>query len=402
MEAPSSFHPPHPAHPRGPSAATRWLAIILLVMAGALVWAVLRNRNNQPATQNTATPAAEQPVDPTPAPAVEPRPTVPPGSLTNDEDQTISVFEEASASVVHVTSIATRRSRLNMNVLEIPQGTGSGFLWDDAGHVVTNFHVIQNGQSAHVTLHDNTVWPAHIVGRAPDKDLAVLKIDAPADKLRAIPVGTSGDLRVGQKVLAIGNPFGYDWTLTTGVISGLNREIPSVTKRPISGVVQTDAAVNPGNSGGPLLDSSGRLIGINTAIYSPSGAYAGLGFAVPVDTINRIVPQLVQHGRVVKPGLGIHIGTDELARRLNIEGVLVIDAPEGSAADRAGLEGTTRGQGGRWVLGDVITGIDGTKVKTSADLFRELDKHGVGDTVELEVERDRKRRVVKVELQALP
>lgn len=365
---------------------TRVLAVLLLVVAGALVWTVLRQRG----TTNDG------------GSHFEPRSITPRGDLAQDESATIELFRNTSPSVVHITSLETRPSRLAFNVTELPQGTGSGFLWDEAGHVVTNFHVVQAADHADVTLSDNSVWRAEIVGVAPDKDLAVLKIAAPKDKLRAIPVGTSANLLVGQKVFAIGNPFGLDQTLTTGVISGLGREIKSITKRPIYDVVQTDAAINPGNSGGPLLDSAGRLIGVNTAIYSPSGAYAGVGFAVPVDTINRIIPQLISSGRIVRPGLGINIGTDQLAQQLNVSGVLVIDVPDGSAAQRAGLVGTQPGPNGRWVLGDIITAIDGQPIRNSDDLFRSLDNLSVGQSVKVGVKNAGKDRNVDITLQALP
>ncbi|HUS67007.1 MAG TPA: trypsin-like peptidase domain-containing protein [Kofleriaceae bacterium] len=368
------------------------MAVLLLLVAGALIWTVLRQRRGEGGGGGGQGEAVQS----------EARPITPRGDLSSDEQSTIDLFREVSSSVVHVTSVDVRRGRLSMNMFEIPQGTGSGFVWDDSGHVVTNFHVIQNGTRADVTLNDNSVWKAEIVGTAPDKDLAVLKIDAPKEKLKAIMVGTSNNLQVGQKVFAIGNPFGLDQTLTTGVISGLGREIQSVTRRPIQGVIQTDAAINPGNSGGPLLDSAGRLIGVNTAIYSPSGAYAGIGFAVPVDIINRIVPQLVSHGKVVRPGLGIHIAQDQLVKQLKLKGVLVMDVPAGSAAADAGIIATESGGGGKWVLGDLIIGIDGQKVDDSGDLFRELDKHGVGDSVELEVTRNNETRKVSVKLQALP
>ncbi len=372
---------------RGPSAVTRWLAILLLLVAGALVYTVLRQRaSNRPSR-----------------PQAEPRAITPPsGDLGQAEQQTIEMFDQSSPSVVHITSLESRRSRLSFNVFDIPQGTGTGFVWDTDGHIVTNFHVVQNADKAEVTLDDNTTWKAQIVGTAPDKDLAVLHIDAPADKLKPIAIGTSANLRVGQSVFAIGNPFGLDHTLTTGVISGLGREIQSVTRRPIYDVIQTDAAINPGNSGGPLLDSGGRLIGINTAIYSPSGAYAGIGFAVPVDTVNLTVPQLISKGRITRPGLGIHIGSDQMAHALNLKGVIVFDVQPGSAAAQAGLKGIAGGAGGRWVLGDVIVAIDGNAVTASSDLFRVLDQHTVGDSVKLTLERDGRRRDISVTLQALP
>jgi S1-C subfamily serine protease len=379
------------SYSRGPSRSTRWMAVLLLLVAGALVYTVVRGRGDGggASTGSAATMAAE------------PRAITPRGDLSSDEQSTIELFKRTSPSVVHVTSVDVRRGRLSLNMFEIPQGTGSGFVWDAEGHVVTNFHVIQNGSRAEVTLNDNTVWRATIVGTAPDKDVAVLKIDAPREKLTKIMVGVSNNLQVGQKVFAIGNPFGLDQTLTTGVISGLGREIQSVTKRPISGVIQTDAAINPGNSGGPLLDSAGRLIGINTAIYSPSGAYAGIGFAVPVDTVNRIVPQLLAHGKVVRPGLGIVPASEQIVRQLKVQGVLVLSVPDGSAAQQAGLVGTTQGQQS-WILGDLIVAVDGEPVKELNDLYRVLDKHDVGDVVKLDVVRKGEKRTVEVKLQPLP
>jgi len=377
---------------RGPSRSTRWMAVLLLLVAGALVYTVVRGRGGSGASDSRGSGSVV---------SGEPRAITPRGDLSSDETSTIDLFKAVSPAVVHVTSVEVRRGRLSLNMFEIPQGTGSGFVWDTDGHVVTNFHVIQNADRAEVTLNDNTVWRATIVGTAPDKDVAVLKIDAPKDKLTKIALGTSNNLQVGQKVFAIGNPFGLDQTLTTGVISGLGREIQSVTKRPISGVIQTDAAINPGNSGGPLLDSAARLIGINTAIYSPSGAYAGIGFAVPVDTVNRIVPQLLAHGKVVRPGLGIVPASEQIVRQLKVQGVLVLSVPDGSAAQQAGLVGTTQGPQS-WILGDLIVSLDGEPVKELNDLYRALDKHDVGDVVKLEVVRKGEKRTVEVKLQPLP
>ncbi|MCZ6452167.1 MAG: trypsin-like peptidase domain-containing protein, partial [Deltaproteobacteria bacterium] len=223
-----------------------------------------------------------------------PREITPRGKLSVEESLTIALFRKASPSVVNITTLTVRRDVFTLNLLEIPEGTGSGFVWDNAGHIVTNYHVIQNADVAQVTLADQSTLKARRIGVAPDKDLAVLQIDVAKSRLRPIPIGSSNNLRVGQKVYAIGNPFGLDQTLTTGVISALGREIESVTRRPIRGVIQTDAAINPGNSGGPLLDSAGRLIGVNTQIFSPSGASVGIGFAIPVDTVNRVVPQLIR------------------------------------------------------------------------------------------------------------
>lgn len=331
-----------------------------------------------------------------------PRAVTPRGDLAQDERSTIELFRQVSPSVVYITSLRVGRD-FSFNVLKIPQGAGSGFVWDANGYIVTNYHVIQGAQAADVTLADHSTWPAELVGTEPDKDLAVLKIEAPPERLPAIAIGTSSDLEVGQKVFAIGNPFGFDQTLTTGVISGLGREIESVTGRPITGVIQTDAAINPGNSGGPLLDSAGRVIGINTAIVSPSGAYAGVGFAVPVDAVNRIVPQLIRDGRVRKAGLGITPAEDSVARRLGVEGVLVLGVMEGSAAEAAGLRPTRVDARGTIALGDVIVAIDGQPVGQLRDLFRILDAHEVGDTVGLRVRRRGEGQIeLTVTLQELP
>jgi len=214
-----------------------------------------------------------------------PRAITPRGDLAEEEKTTIALFRQASPSVVHITTLAVRQDAFSLDVFQIPQGTGSGFVWDNQGRIVTNFHVIRDADAAQVTLADHSSWKARLVGAYPDKDLAVLMVDAPKDRLHPIAIGTSHDLQVGQRLFAIGNPFGLDQSLTTGIISALGREIESVNRRAIKDMIQTDAAINPGNSGGPLLDSSGRLIGVNTAIYSPSGASAGIGFAIPVDEV---------------------------------------------------------------------------------------------------------------------
>jgi S1-C subfamily serine protease len=334
-------------------------------------------------------------------PKATPRSITARGELSGDEKSTISLFKQASPSVVHITAIAVQRDFFTLNLYQIPEGTGSGFVWDTNGDVITNFHVIQNADAAQVTLADQSNWRARRVGVAPDKDLAVLRIDAPANRLKPIPVGTSKDLQVGQKVYAIGNPFGLDQSLTTGVISALGREIESVTRRPIQGVIQTDAAINPGNSGGPLLDSAGRLIGVNTAIYSPSGASAGIGFAIPVDTVNRIVPELIRYGKVIRPGLGIQIAEDQIAARVGVAGVLVVDVIPGSAAAKAGIRPTRREASGRVRLGDVITAIDGKKVESANELFLALEKYRVGDAVSLTLLRDGKTAQARVTLEAV-
>jgi S1-C subfamily serine protease len=285
-----------------------------------------------------------------------------------------------------------------MNVFEIPQGAGTGFIWDEKGYIVTNFHLIQNATGARITLSDQSTWDAQLVGAEPDKDIAVLKIDRSDSTLAPIPVGTSKDLRVGQKVYAIGNPFGYDHTLTTGVISGLGREIKSVTDRPIQGVIQTDAAINPGNSGGPLLDSAGRLIGMNTAIVSPSGSYAGIGFAVPVDTINRVVPQIIKNGSVKKPGLGIQVVESNFLRLRGVIGAIIANVLPNSPAEKAGLMPIRRGANGKIQLGDVIIAIEGAPIQDGDDLLNALDERQPGDTITLQVASVNGERTVKVKL----
>jgi S1-C subfamily serine protease len=330
------------------------------------------------------------------------RAVAPRGELAPGEKSTVALFRQASPSVVHITAIAVQRDLFTLNLYQIPEGTGSGFIWDNSGNIITNFHVIQNADAAQVTLGDQTTWKARRVGMAPDKDLAVLHIDAPANRLQPIPVGTSKDLMVGQSVFAIGNPFGLDQSLTTGVISALGREIESVTRRPIQGVIQTDAAINPGNSGGPLLDSAGRLIGVNTAIYSPTGASAGIGFAIPVDTVNRIVPELIRYGKVIRPGIGIQIAEDQIADRLGVKGVLVVDVVPGSAAAKAGIRPTRREGSGRVHLGDVITAIDGKKVESANELFILLENYKVGDIVNVVLLREGKPFQTKVALEAVP
>lgn len=320
-------------------------------------------------------------------------------ALHDLEQQTIDQFERLAPSVVYVTNIGVRRIGFSRDVTSIPQGSGSGFIWDKNGTIITNFHVVNGASDVEVTLADGSVWKAKPVGFEPEKDLAVIKIDAPADQLKPIPVGKSNGLKVGQHVMAIGNPFGFDHTLTTGVISGLDREIRSPTQRPIQGVIQTDAAINPGNSGGPLLDSNGRLIGMNTAIFSPSGAYAGIGFAVPVDHIGRSVPEILEHGKVTKPGLGLTIASPAVTRRLNIDGLLLLSLVPDGPAEKAGLRATARTRFGEVRLGDVIVRLDETRVKTVDDLFRFLDTKKVGDKVTVEYMRENKTEKVDVVLE---
>lgn len=327
------------------------------------------------------------------------RPIVARGDLAADERATIELFKRVAPSVVHVDNVARSFDWRSFNEFEVRQGSASGFVWDQKGHIVTNFHVIHDAAQAWVTLADNTRLEAKLVGVDETKDLAVLKVDCPADKLQPIPLGTSFDLEVGQKVFAIGSPFELDQTLTTGIIGGLGREIESLSGRPIQGVIQTDAAINPGNSGGPLLDSAGRLIGVTTAIKSPSGGSVGIGFAVPVDTVQRVVPQLISSGRVKRPGLGIRTLEDRLAARLQLRGVVIHEILPNSAAEKAGLRGIDQE---KQLLGDIIVAVDGHKVLNQNDLFRQLDLHDVGETVRLTVSRDDQLVDVDVTLQAVP
>ncbi|KAF8037535.1 hypothetical protein BT93_B0433 [Corymbia citriodora subsp. variegata] len=326
-----------------------------------------------------------------------------PRKLQTDELATVRLFQENTPSVVYITNLAVKQDAFTLDVLEVPQGSGSGFVWDKEGHVVTNYHVIRGASDLKVTLADQSTYDAKVVGFDQDKDVAVLRVDAPKDKLRPIPIGVSADLLVGQKVYAIGNPFGLDHTLTTGVISGLRREISSAaTGRPIQDVIQTDAAINPGNSGGPLLDSSGSLIGINTAIYSPSGASSGVGFSIPVDTVGGIVDQLVKFGKVTRPILGIKFAPDQSVEQLGVSGVLVLDAPANGPAGKAGLLPTKRDSYGRLILGDIITSVNGRKVTNGSDLYRILDQCNVGDTVTVEVLRGDHKEKIPVVLEPKP
>jgi len=321
-----------------------------------------------------------------------------PSGLGKEEIRTIQVFREASASVAFITSVALQRDLFSLDVMQIPQGSGSGFVWDDQGHIVTNFHVIADGSRFRVTLADGSEWDAEVVGYAPEKDVAVLKVPTGREHLAPIVIGSSRDLVVGQRVLAIGNPFGLDHTLTVGVVSALGRELQAPNGRMIRGVIQTDAAINPGNSGGPLLDSSGRLVGMNAAIYSPSGASAGIGFAIPVDTIHRLVPQLIKYGRAVHPGVGIVPLADQWAQQLGLDGVVVREVEPDSPADTAGLKGLSVTARRRIVVGDRIVAVDGHKLTGVDDLLYRFEDAGVGKKVVLTVERDGHRRDVSLTL----
>jgi len=335
-------------------------------------------------------------------PEVRPRSvTPPPLELGADERATMAVFEKATKSVVFIANTAIQRDFWSLDLFEVPQGSGSGFVWNKQGHIVTNFHVLYGASSIKVTLADRSEYKAAVIGADPDHDLAVLQIQAPDDALSPVAVGTSHDLRVGQKVLAIGNPFGLDHTLTTGVVSALGRTIKSLSNRTIEGVIQTDAAINPGNSGGPLLDGTGRLIGVNTQIVSPSGAFAGIGFAVPVDTVNRIVPELIKHGKLIRPGLGVSLVPDAMAKRWGVKGLIIGKVSRGGPADRAGLRGARETVAGRVELGDIILAVAGKLVTTVDELMDVMEDHKVGDQVTVEILRGNKRQQVSATLQAV-
>jgi S1-C subfamily serine protease len=333
--------------------------------------------------------------------SLEPRLVTARGELAQDEKATIELFKGSSLSVVYITTLQRARDFRTRSSHDIPAGTGSGFLWDDAGHVVTNYHVIKDGTGADVTLSNHETYPATLVGTAPAYDLALLKINTQASKLRPIPIGTSADLQVGQKVFAIGNPFGLDQTLTTGIVSALGRTIQGVSGRAIEEVIQTDAAINPGNSGGPLLDSAGRLIGVNTAIFSPSGTSSGIGFAVPVDTINRIIPQLLAEGRVSRPYLGVQMSdalSEQVSGQRGVPGVLVVGVDPDSPAERAGLRGVERAANGALIIGDIIQQASGKPVRRVDDLLAILERHTAGQTIRLQVLRAGKQVDVDVTL----
>lgn len=311
---------------------------------------------------------------------------------TNDEENNIEIFKQVSPSVVNITNSRLVQSFYAFNPQEVPQGSGTGFIWSEDGYVVTNYHVVQQADRVTVTLQDGTTFAASSVGVDPDKDLAVLQIEAPGIDLRPVQPGDSSLLEVGRKVIAIGNPFGLDTTMTVGIVSALGREIDSMSRRKIRDVIQTDAAINPGNSGGPLLNSLGQLVGVNTAIYSPSGASSGIGFAIPVNTVKRIVPELIAYGRVQTPALGIAQipQADYYRRQWGIDGVIVLDVFPGTDPQRLGMRGLSRSQRGQIQLGDVIVEIDGQPVRNEDDYADILEQHKAGDTVRVKTARDNK------------
>ncbi|HVW71157.1 MAG TPA: trypsin-like peptidase domain-containing protein [Steroidobacteraceae bacterium] len=329
------------------------------------------------------------------------RPVAPPAPLGAEESHAIQTFDRVAPAVVFVINSAAMHQLFSHNVYQVPQGAGSGFVWNQEGYIVTNFHVVYNADSLTVVLADQTEHEARVVGVDPDHELAVLQVQVPKEKLSPIPIGSSHDLKVGQKVLAIGNPFGLDHTLTTGVVSALNRSIESQANRTIENVIQTDAAINPGNSGGPLLDSAGRLIGINTMIVSPSGGFSGIGFAVPVDIVNEIVPRLIQYGRIIHAGIGVSLLPDSVARDWDADGVIIEEVSPGGPAARAGLRGTKQRRFGQPQLGDAIVSVNGEPVHSVDDLQRLLGRHKAGEHIRLEVIRDGAHRQVTLALEEL-
>jgi S1-C subfamily serine protease len=336
--------------------------------------------------------------------AVHPRPITPRGALTADETTTIELFKRTRPSVVYITTVERVVDLFGFNARDVPSGTGSGFLWDEQGHVVTNYHVIAGARGAQVKLSDQRSFAAQLVGASPEHDIAVLRIEVKERLPAPLGIGTSRDLQVGQRVFAIGNPFGLDHTLTSGIISALDRSIAG-EGRAIFGLVQIDAAINPGNSGGPLLDSAGRLIGMNTAIYSPSGASAGIGFAVPIDTINRVVPELIAYGRYEVPSLGIGV-LDRVStvytERTGVAGALILRVEPNSPAAQAGLVASQIKRDGTLIPGDVLQRIDDAPVDSSESIDRALDGRRVGDKVTLSLLRDGKTVNVTLTLTPRP
>ncbi|MFN4329012.1 MAG: S1C family serine protease [Limnobacter sp.] len=359
--------------------ATGFIALMLFV---ALLYVLFNQSSFDLFFRDSGTPAETR--------VVQPR-----GDLSSSEQSVVSLFDNAKGSVAYIFTESVRGQLMFRRVSE---GTGSGFVWDNQGHVVTNAHVVQGANKIRVQLDDSEPLPARLVGVAPGYDLAVVKLVNTPKTLNPIPLGTSGDLKVGQSVFAIGNPFGLSKTLTSGIVSALGRTLPTDNGREIPDVIQTDAAINPGNSGGPLLDSAGRLIGVNTAILSQSGSSAGVGFAIPVDLVNRIVPQLIEKGSLPRPGIGISVADDSLARRLGIKGVAIMDVAPNSPASQAGLMPFDLQRG---VVGDIIIAVNRKPVANIAQLASALEKVGVGAEVDLLVMRGDDTREVKVKVMDL-
>lgn len=362
-----------------------WVVLLLLGFLGGSAW------KNSPSTQQYSADSTSK------LESVKPENYTPIVQVTDAESATIKLFEDVSPSVVFITTSKLKRNYYTRDIFKVKSGSGSGFIWDNEGHIVTNFHVIEGSTNYTVTLSDQRAFEAELVGVEPSKDLAVLKINSD-EELIPIMIGSYDELKVGQSVYAIGNPFGLDHTLTTGIISALGREITSISGRPIKDVIQTDAAINPGNSGGPLLDSSSRLIGVNTMIYSPSGASAGIGFSIPVDVVSWAVPDIIKYGQVKKPIMGIEILPPQTSTRLELKGVMVKSVAKNSGADNAGLKGIRMNQQGYNDPGDIITKINGQQILTNNDLFHILEQYEPGDKVEVEFLRNNQTKNTVVEL----
>ena len=367
----------------GTSRVNVWLVVLLLGLTGVMIY-------RQAFWHSPLLNAKAQ------SRAVTPR-----GNLAADELSTIELFEQVSPAVVHVTSVAVLQNAFTMDVREMRAGTGSGFVWNTEGHIVTNLHVIRDGQGAVVTLADNSNHSARLVGFDAANDLAVLKIDVPPRSLTPIAVGESSDLKVGQKVFAIGSPFEFDHTLTTGVIGGLNRTFGTASGT-IHNAIQTDAAINPGNSGGPLLDSTGRLIGVNTAIVSESGGSHGIGFAIPVDFVNVAVPDLIRTGSISRPWLGVVVREEFDAERNRLPGVVVLHVIPKGPADKAGILPIRRGDYLETLAGDRILAINEDPIRTARDLLDLLTQYRAGDTITVTTLRDGGKLDVSVMLEAMP
>jgi S1-C subfamily serine protease len=321
------------------------------------------------------------------------------GELSNIEKTNIELFRQASPSVVYITTLTEMVNVWTRDITRIPRGTGSGFIWDNHGHIITNYHVLQGASEIRIGLSDHRTFKAILVGASPDDDIAVLRMPIVPNMPSPLPIGSSHDLNVGQMMYAIGNPFGLDQTLTTGIVSALDRSLFNDNGSQIKGLIQTDAAINPGNSGGPLLDSAGRVVGINTAIYSPLGVYAGIGFAVPVDTVNRIVPQLISHGKYERPKLGITIDSElnkRITEQYNIKGVAVIEVHKGSSAEAAGLKGVEMMDSAHLIPGDIILGIDSHEIDSINTLLNTLDNYTIGDSIKLRYLRGKREHTISI------
>lgn len=320
--------------------------------------------------------------------------------LLPDEKNTIEIFQRVAPMVVFIHQVAFVRDIFTWDVSQVKQGSGSGFIWDNQGHIVTNYHVIAEADRIGVTLRDGETVEAKVVGKEPRKDIAVLKIQLKKQFSKTFNsvLTDSSTLLVGQKAIAIGNPFGLDHSITTGIVSALGRSSITPGGVTIRDMIQTDAAINPGNSGGPLIDSRGYLIGMNSAIMSSSGSSAGVGFAVPSNTINRIVSQIIKHGRVIQPGIGIGALPGTISKYLNVDGVIIGSISRGSPAEKANLRGTERVAGGRIKIGDIIVAIDGKKVANYDDLYNLIENKAIGDTVALTYLRENKKQTIKIGL----